>query len=81
MTENLFSSTFRLFPRSSFLEGMGRVLDMGQGLSQYNASSSSTRADSLAIASDWNMVGMDLYGAMGEYEREERAKTRPTGAS
>lgn len=74
MTDKYSSLSFRLFPRPSFWEGMGRVLDIGGGISIYNTSSSPTRADYLALASDWSVVGGDMCKAMENYERE-RGKT------
>lgn len=72
MTEKLpRPATFRLFPQPSFLEGMGRILDVGQGLSLHNILSSAAHDDFLAIASDWDMVGADFKDAIGEYEQEE----------
>lgn len=70
MTEFIKSLTFRLTPRPSFWEGMGRALDIGGGLSVYNVSATSAEADYQAIASDWNMVGQDFRMAVREYEQK-----------
>ncbi len=70
MTEFLKSLTFRLTPRPSFWEGMGRVLDIGGGLSLYNVSATSAEADYQAIASDWTMIGQDFKIAVRDYEQK-----------
>jgi hypothetical protein len=70
MTELIKNLTFRLVPRPSFWEGMGRVLDIGGGLSIYNSSATSADADCKAIASDWNAIGQDFKMAVKEYEQK-----------
>ncbi len=72
MTELLKSLTFRFAPRPSFLEGMGRALDIAGGLFLYNVSSTPAEADYKAIMSDWDMVGQDFSTAMKIYEQEEK---------
>ncbi|MEI6149381.1 MAG: hypothetical protein WCS01_09825 [bacterium] len=53
-----------LLPRSSFLNGIGSVINIrGQAFS-YNASESPTHADFRAIQSDWQVIGDDLREAM-----------------
>ena len=53
-----------LFARPSFFEGVGRILDMGGTLTEFNRSLDGDAADSLAIASDWYAVGQDLRNAI-----------------
>ena len=57
------SSDF-LFARPSFLEGMGRVLDFGNTLNEYNSSSSPAEADARALRADWECVGNAIAEAM-----------------
>lgn len=57
-------NTFSLFARPSFTEGVGRILDFGSTLSEYNRSETGEEADSLALYSDWRMIGMDIENAM-----------------
>lgn len=60
-----------LFARPSFLTGVARVFDLGGTLSQhsYNHVEDGDRADALAIASDWAVVGEDLRFAMADAPR------------
>lgn len=50
-----------LFAQPSFLSGAARVLDMAGSFDRYN---SSDDPDSLAIASDWYVIGGDLRAAL-----------------
>ncbi len=59
-----------LFVRSSFSEGMARVLDIGGTLQIYNESNSPNRADAKAINHDWKMVGKDIKDSINVYERK-----------
>ena len=52
--------TNQLFPRSSFLTGMGSVLNISGKYFDFNYSKSEAESDAKAIASDWGMVGQDL---------------------
>jgi hypothetical protein len=49
-----------LTPRSSFLVGMGSVLNLGGNYFGYNESESEGKADERAIACDWKMIGQDV---------------------
>ena len=55
MSDSLF-----LCARPSFAEGVGRILDFGGNLDQYNQSITPAQADYLALRGDWQLVGMDL---------------------
>ncbi|MFH1087846.1 MAG: hypothetical protein V1737_04590 [Chloroflexota bacterium] len=50
----------------SVWEGVARILDFGNTLSEYNHSPSGDVADEAAIRMDWRMVGLDLRNAMKE---------------
>lgn len=52
----------------SMISGAGRLFDWYGQFDEYNASQNGAGADAKAIASDWAMVGEDLYSAMNEYE-------------
>ena len=64
-----------LFERPSFVEGVGRVFDVGGSLSAYNTSPTAAQADARAVFEDWNAVGHDLRVALEQLrtETEERA--------
>ncbi len=53
-----------LFADPSFLEGMGRVLDFGDTMTDFNRSLTSEQADSRALFADWLALGGDLQMAM-----------------
>lgn len=53
-----------LFSEPSFLEGIARVLDLGNTLTEYNNSLTPEQADYIAAAADWTTVGNDLHAAM-----------------
>lgn len=59
-----YDSSYRLFPRPTFLTGVGRLLDWTGALNRRNASRSPAEADCRALASDWAFVGQHLIDAM-----------------
>jgi hypothetical protein len=58
-------STF-LFARPSFSEGVGRTMDFGNTLSEYNRSLNGEQADLIAAWMDWGTIGYDLRKAIEE---------------
>jgi len=46
------------------MEGMMRVLDLGDTMTEFNRSLSDNQADALALRQDWNVVGDDLREAL-----------------
>lgn len=65
------SDKYFLFAQPSFLEGMARVLDLGNTLNVYNDSPTEKIADARAIFSDWSMVGQDIEQAISENREAE----------
>jgi hypothetical protein len=63
-------STF-LFARPSLSEGIGRVLDLGDTLTEYNRSPDAYEADLNAAWVDWLAVSDDLRSAMGLVNTEQ----------
>ncbi len=55
------SMTDLFFARPSVLEGMARLFDFGNTLSEYRTLYSSKRANKLALEADWRAVGRDLW--------------------
>lgn len=49
-----------LYARPSFLEGMGRAIDLGGTLVEYNTSLTPEQADLIALRSDIQAVRADL---------------------
>lgn len=52
-------STF-LFARPSFIEGVGRVLDLGATMQEYNTSLTTEQADAIAMSADWAAINEDM---------------------
>ena len=63
-----------LFAQPSFLEGIGRNMDLFGVLNHYNDASSEHDADKIALASDWMAVYNDLYKAF--YDTKCQLETR-----
>jgi len=61
---------FSLYARPSFWEGVARVMDIGGTLNEYNYSNEPRQADSRAIQSDWEAVGIDLLTVLEQFEEE-----------
>jgi len=57
-----------LFARPSFVEGMGRVLDFGNTMTEYNVSENAAEADRRAMLADWCAVGDDIRSVMGMWQ-------------
>lgn len=53
-----------LFARPSFMEGMGRVLDLGATMQEYNVSPTPEEADEIAFQADWEAVNEDIASIM-----------------
>lgn len=61
-----------LYARPSFIEGVGRMLDVAGSLSMYNISRSPEAADGRAMYEDWKALGHDLRVALEELRSETR---------
>lgn len=59
-----------LYARPSIVEGIARLVDFGDTLSEYNDILSPEQADALALLADWLVVGDDLREAMSNFENE-----------
>ena len=57
-----------LYARPSIVEGMARVMDIGDTLNSYNTSDD---PDTVALMMDWLAVGQAMRGAIGEFEASE----------
>jgi len=63
---NQFKTDF-LYTSSSFLMGIGSVLNLQGRIYDYNASED---PDGLAIAHDWSMIGQDMRNALNRTKTE-----------
>jgi hypothetical protein len=52
-----------LFATPGFLKDMGRAIDFGDTMTQYNRSESSEAADLRALKNDWAVIGNDIKQA------------------
>lgn len=59
-----------LVARPSVVEGVARIFDFGDTLTEYNNSLSEIEADTIALRMDWKAVGHYLESAMREYDKE-----------
>ena len=60
-----------LFATPSFMEGVGRLIDFGDSLTEYNRVGSPEQADAWSIYLDWRAVGWDLVNAITTASSEE----------
>jgi hypothetical protein len=65
----------RLFAKPSFVEGISRILDLGNTLQKYNTSENEIEADARALKSDWEVIGNDLKSSIKTYEQATVTKT------
>lgn len=63
MIKSYYRTDF-LFAKSSFLSGMGSILDITGTYFRFNGSSSDQIADKVALESDFGAVGCDLREAV-----------------
>ena len=65
-----------LFARSSFLEGVGRVLDLGATMTLYNTSPTAELADARALLADRLALAADSDAAWsGEYVKPQESQS------
>jgi hypothetical protein len=55
---------------STFVIGMGSVLNLGGNHFSYNGSASPEEADQVAIASDWAIIGQDVRAGIERLKEE-----------
>lgn len=60
-----------LFPKSSFLIGMGSVLNIAGSYSRFRDSLKDPDADAKALASDWEAIGNDFRAAMNGLDKTQ----------
>lgn len=58
-----------LYAELGAVRSMGSAIDMGATMTTYNLSPTEQDADSVAIATDWHVVGNELRKAMNEYDK------------
>lgn len=61
-----------LYSETSFLEGVGRALDIFGAFDHDCDSASPEEADRIALASDWYAVGADLHHAILSHVSKSR---------
>jgi hypothetical protein len=72
------SNTFRLFISNnmptSFIEGMGSVLDFSSSDGYYEFDKTPSEADYNSLRADWLQVGNDLRNAINEQEATKESR-------
>ncbi len=61
---------YYLFAEPSFVEGMARILDFGDTLTEFNESLTPTQANSIALTTDWQAVFEDVRIALSKIAEE-----------
>lgn len=69
-------STDYLYARPSLWSGLARLLDLRASFDVYNEALTPAQADVLALRSDWQAVGSDLWKAVRAYENAIQARDR-----
>jgi len=69
LAENELQSDY-LFARPSFIEGVGRLVDLSNSLNTYNYSRGGAEADARAIHEDWKALGHDVRVALEQLHSE-----------
>lgn len=59
-----------LFPRASFIDGIGSIFNLAGNYFDFNYPKSSEDADRKAIESDWNMIGNDIKKVTKKSKKE-----------
>jgi hypothetical protein len=67
-----------LVARPSFWEGVARILDLGNTLTEYN---SHANPDEVALRMDWACVGQSIREALALYEQERKEQEAPANLS
>lgn len=62
-----FYRTDYLFSKNSFLIGMGSILNIFSSYYAFNSSRTEKQADSIAIESDFGVIGKDIYSVINNF--------------
>lgn len=57
---------------STFVIGMGSVLNVGGNHFHYNTSATPEEADQIALESDWAVIGQELRAGLDQLKQEQR---------
>jgi hypothetical protein len=68
--ERMSYRTDYLVPASSFLIGVGSLLNFTGSYIEYNHSQTTEQADQRALRNDWNMVGQDIHAVLKKVSSE-----------
>ncbi len=69
ITKRKYKTDF-LFPKSSFLIGVGSVFNLFGNYYTFKTSKTSSEADYKALQSDWGVVGQDIEKSMTELKKK-----------
>jgi hypothetical protein len=79
VTMSRYTSLF--YTQPTFLEGVGRLLDVGGFFDDHDVALSETEIDRVALASDWYAVGEDLRRAISLYAKQRGMEIRHGGTA
>ncbi len=71
-----YPNSSKLFSNPSLIEGISRILDIGNTINIYNDSRTELEADLKALHRDWYIVGNDLRCSIEKYEQETQKNIR-----
>ena len=57
-----------LFARPTFISGLGRALDLGSTMTEYNRALDGQMADAIAMRMDWSAVAADFRTAYHQFK-------------
>jgi len=66
-----------LYAPPSFVEGMARIFDFSDVLTEYNTSPTPRQANAAALRSDWRAVGEDMRAAISRVAEQAPIVTTP----
>lgn len=69
MSNKFYLNSSALFSSPSLLKGAARTIDMFGALDEYNYKVTEAEADAEALKRDWNIIGIDIANAIGEYDQ------------
>ena len=69
-TMSTSSWSYYLFAEPSFLEGMARIMDFGDTLTEFNQSLTPAQANNIALTTDWQAVFEDVRAAVSKVAEE-----------
>lgn len=77
MDKGKFNICTFLFPTSSFILGVGSIMNIAGGYYDYNSSETPIDADFKALKSDWLVVGKDIKSSIENFKEDHKSQLEP----